>query len=110
LYVARGLSADLADQVAVQLMAKDALAAHARDELGISEMTRARPLQAALASAAAFAAGALPPVVLASLLPLTTISIGVGMSTLVLLAGLGALAARLGGAAVLRGMLRVTFW
>jgi VIT1/CCC1 family predicted Fe2+/Mn2+ transporter len=110
IYVSRGLSADLADQVAVQLMAKDALGAHARDELGISEITRARPLQAALASAAAFAAGALTPVLLVLLLPLAAIGAGVGVCTVVLLSGLGALAARLGGAPMLRGMLRVTFW
>ncbi len=110
IYVARGIAPELADQVAVQLMAHDALGAHARDELGISDVTRARPLQAALASAAAFASGALPPVALVWLLPLSSISLGVAASTLILLAALGALAARLGGAPVLRGTLRVTFW
>jgi VIT1/CCC1 family predicted Fe2+/Mn2+ transporter len=105
IYVERGLSPDLADQVAVQLMAKDALAAHARDELGISEMTRARPLQAALASAAAFAAGALPPV-----LPLSVLSPAIVVVSLALLAVLGAMAARLGGAPLARGALRVAFW
>lgn len=110
IYVTRGLTPELADQVAVQLMAHDALGAHARDELGMSEFTRARPLQAALASAAAFASGAILPVALAALLPLTGITTGVGGSTLVLLAGLGALAARLGGAPMMRGSLRVTFW
>lgn len=110
IYVNRGLTPELADQVAVQLMAHDALGAHARDELGMSEFTRARPLQAALASAAAFASGAILPVALAALLPLAGITTGVGASTLVLLAGLGALAARLGGAPMMRGSLRVTFW
>jgi VIT1/CCC1 family predicted Fe2+/Mn2+ transporter len=110
IYVGRGLTPELADQVAVQLMAHDALGAHARDELGLSELTRARPLQAALASAAAFASGALPPVVLAWLLPLSWLTAGVGAASLVLLACLGALAARLGGAPVGRGVARVTFW
>jgi len=110
IYVGRGLTPELADQVAVQLMAHDALGAHARDELGLSELTRARPLQAALASAAAFASGALPPVALAWLLPLAWLTAGVGAASLALLACLGALAARLGGAPVGRGVARVTFW
>jgi vacuolar iron transporter family protein len=110
IYVGRGLTPELADQVAVQLMAHDALGAHARDELGLSELTRARPLQAALASAAAFASGALPPVALAWFLPLSWLTVGVGAASLVLLACLGALAARLGGAPVGRGVARVTFW
>ncbi|HEX6031231.1 MAG TPA: VIT family protein [Tepidiformaceae bacterium] len=110
IYVARGLSPELADQVAGELMAKDALAAHARDELGITDMTRARPLQAALASAASFAAGALPPVLLGAAVPLSTLTVAVGAVSLVLLVMLGALAASLGGAPLARGALRVAFW
>lgn len=110
IYVERGLSPDLAEQVAVQLMAKDALAAHARDELGISEMTRARPLQAALASAAAFATGALPPVLLGWAVPLSVLTPTIVLVSLALLAALGAMAARLGGAPLARGALRVAFW
>lgn len=110
LYVTRGLSRELAMQVADQLMAHDALGAHARDELGIQETTRARPIQAAVASAASFAVGAAPPVALAALLPagvLTPVVVGV---TLVLLLMLGGVAARLGGAPCARGALRVAFW
>ena len=110
IYVARGVAPELADEVAGQLMAKDALLAHARDELGLSDLTRARPLQAALASAAAFAAGALPPLALAWFAPLPWVTRTVGSSSLVLLAFLGALAARLGGAPLGRGALRVAFW
>ena len=110
LYVARGLSHDLAIQVADQLMARDALGAHARDELGIHEATRARPIQAALASAASFATGAAPPALLAAFLPagiLTTVVVAV---TLGLLLVLGSIAARVGGAPLLRGAVRVAFW
>jgi VIT1/CCC1 family predicted Fe2+/Mn2+ transporter len=110
IYEARGLTPELADQVARQLMTHDALGAHARDELGMSEITRARPLQAALASAAAFAAGAAPPVLQVLFLPLAHLSWFVVASTLLLLAVLGAVAARLGGAPLLRGTIRVTFW
>lgn len=110
IYEARGLSPALASQVATALMAHDALAAHARDELGITETTRARPLQAAFTSAAAFALGAALPVVVTVLVPVTRVSAVVGASTLVLLAGLGAIAARLGAAPVVRGAARVTFW
>ncbi|HZF08109.1 MAG TPA: VIT1/CCC1 transporter family protein [Thermoanaerobaculia bacterium] len=110
IYEARGLTPKLADEVARQLMAHDALGAHARDELGMSEITRARPLQAALASAAAFAAGAAPPVLLVVLLPLAHLNAFVVASSLLLLAVLGAVAARLGGAPLLRGAARVTFW
>lgn len=110
IYLARGLTPELAAQVATQLTAHDALGAHARDELGMSEITRARPLQAALASAAAFAVGALPPVLLAWLAPLPSLTTVVGASSLALLAALGALAAQLGGARLWRGMVRVTFW
>lgn len=110
IYVARGLTQDLAGQVADQLMARDALAAHAHDELGLSEITRARPLQAALSSAAAFAAGAAPPLLLVILLPLTSLTASVMGVSLFLLVVLGALAARLGGAPIGRGALRVAFW
>ena len=110
IYVARGLTEDLAGQVADQLMAKDALAAHAHDELGLSELTRARPLQAALSSAAAFAAGAAPPLALVILLPLASLTASVMGVSLFLLVVLGALAARLGGAPIGRGALRVAFW
>ena len=110
IYVARGLKPELARQVAEQLMSHDALAAHARDELGLSEITRARPLQAALASAAAFASGALPPVFLTWVVPVPRLSIVIAACTLVLLAFLGGLAARLGGAPLWRGTFRVSFW
>jgi len=110
IYVARGLTPELAAQVADQLTAHDALGAHARDELGMSEMTRARPIQAALASAAAFAVGASPPLVLVLLLPLGILAPAVVGSSLALLVLLGALAARLGGAPRVRGAIRVAFW
>lgn len=110
LYVGRGLTPSLADQVATQLMTHDALGAHARDELGLSESTRARPLQAALASAVAFAIGALPPVVAVLILPPATMAYGVVGLSLVLLTVLGAMAARLGGASTLAGAARVVFW
>jgi VIT1/CCC1 family predicted Fe2+/Mn2+ transporter len=110
IYVARGLTPALAEQVAVQLMAKDALGAHARDELGLYEATAARPLQAALTSAVTFAAGALLPVVIVAVAPRGLASAAVTGSTLVLLAVLGALAARIGGAALWRGAGRVAFW
>jgi VIT1/CCC1 family predicted Fe2+/Mn2+ transporter len=110
IYVGRGLTPRLAEQVADQLTAHDPLAAHARDELGILETTRARPLQAALASAAAFTFGASLPLVLAATAPdgiLSPIVIG---SSLVLLACLGGAAAGLGGAPVWKGAARVTLW
>jgi VIT1/CCC1 family predicted Fe2+/Mn2+ transporter len=110
IYVARGLTPALAEQVAAQLMAKDALGAHARDELGLYEATAARPLQAALTSAGTFAAGALLPVVIVAVAPRGLASAAVTGSTLVLLAVLGALAARIGGAALWRGAVRVAFW
>ncbi len=110
IYVGRGLSPDLALQVADQLTAHDALGAHARDELGIHEATRARPFQAAVASAAAFAAGAAPPALLAAVVPVEFLTPGVVAVTLALLLVLGAVAARLGGAAIVRGALRVAFW
>ena len=110
IYEKRGLTRELAAQVAAQMTAHDALAAHARDELGLIESTRARPLQAALSSAAAFAVGAAPPLlsaVLASGPSLVPVVLAV---SLVLLAVLGAAAARLGGAPLVRGAARVTFW
>jgi VIT1/CCC1 family predicted Fe2+/Mn2+ transporter len=110
IYRTRGLTPELADQVAVQLMAHDALGAHARDELGMSDMTRARPLQAAMASAAAFAAGATPPVLLVWLLPFAHLQPIVVGSSLALLVVLGSVAAHLGGAPLWRGAVRVTFW
>ena len=110
IYVGRGLTPELAAQVADQLMAHDALGAHARDELGMSDLTRARPLQAARASAGAFTVGAAPPVIVVLLLPLSVLTPIVAASTLVLLAVLGAIAARLGRAPLLAGAARVTFW
>ena len=110
IYVARGLDPDLAVRVAQQLMGRDALAAHARDELGIHDKTRARPVQAALASAAAFAVGAAPPAILAALLSARGLVVPIVVVTLLLLLVLGGLAARLGGAPVARGARRVAFW
>ena len=110
IYQGRGLSQDLAIQVADQLMAHDALGAHARDELGLHEVTRARPTQAALASAVSFAVGAAAPAILVALLPVRDMTLSVVGVTLGLLLVLGGLAARLGGASVLRGALRVAFW
>jgi vacuolar iron transporter family protein len=110
IYVARGLQPSLAKQVAEQLMVHDALGAHARDELGISETFHARPIQAALASAASFAAGAAMPLVVATLASGTSLLPWVAGTSLAFLALLGALAARAGGAAVLMGAARVTFW
>lgn len=110
IYVDRGLTPLLAAQVAEQLMAKDALAAHARDELGHSDATAARPLQAALASAVTFAVGALLPVIVSAVVPQALLTRLVTASALVLLAVLGAVAARVGGAVMWRGALRVTFW
>ncbi|HET7188293.1 MAG TPA: VIT family protein [Gemmatimonadaceae bacterium] len=110
IYVNRGLSPALASEVATQLMAKDALGAHARDELGHFEATSARPLQAAIASALTFAAGAILPVLVAALASPQSVGLLVTGSALVLLAVLGAVAARVGGAPMLRGAVRVTFW
>ncbi len=110
LYVGRGVSPDLANQVAEQLMAKDALAAHARDELGISESTTARPLQAALASAASFAVGAALPLIAVLLSPRNVLSEAVAISSLLFLAALGAVGAKAGGASTPRAIVRVTFW
>jgi len=110
IYVGRGLEPDLARQVALQLTAKDALAAHARDELGISDFARARPVQAAIASAASFAAGAALPLLVVIASPLSMASPLVAAFALVFLAALGALAARVGGAMVTRPVIRVVFW
>lgn len=110
IYRDRGLSPELALQVADQLTAHDALAAHARDELGIHQLTRARPIQAALASAASFAIGAAPPALLAAVLPAGALPTSVVAVTLGLLLVLGGVAARLGGASLTRGALRVAFW
>ena len=110
IYVARGLDPALAKQVAQQLMVHDAIGAHARDELGISEALRARPIQAALASAGSFAVGAFMPLLVTTVAsPARVIPLVAGTS-LVFLALLGGLAARAGGAGVLVGALRVTFW
>jgi len=110
IYVKRGLTPELAAQVARQLTDHDALGAHVRDELGMSESTRARPIQAALSSAAAFAIGAAPPVLLAAAVVTSRLTPVVMAVTLVLLIALGAAAARLGGAPMARGALRVGFW
>jgi VIT1/CCC1 family predicted Fe2+/Mn2+ transporter len=110
IYVARGLEPELAKQVADQLMAHDALGAHARDELGIHDMQRARPVQAAIASAATFVVGAALPVVIASITPAGALAPVVTVSSLVFLASLGGVAARAGGAPALVGAMRVTFW
>ena len=110
IYVARGLPDALATEVADHLMAHDALGAHARDELGITENSRARPFQAALASAAAFTAGAFPPLLSALVVPRASLIPAITGSSLILLSILGASAARLGGAPMLKGAARVTFW
>lgn len=110
IYVARGLEPALAKQVADQLMAHDALGAHTRDELGITQAIRARPIQAALASAASFAVGAALPLVVAFLAPEAGLISLVSGASLVFLAVLGGVAARAGGARMAVGALRVTFW
>ena len=110
IYVKRGLDAELASQVATQLMAKDALGAHARDELGISDTLSARPVQAALASAGTFSVGAAMPLLLVLLVPASSLVWVVSGSSLFFLALLGALAARAGGSPVWRAAARVTFW
>jgi vacuolar iron transporter family protein len=109
-YVARGVEAGLARKVALQLMAKDALGAHARDELGISETTTARPVQAALASAATFTVGAAAPLVLVVISPSRLLLPVVAVGSLLFLALLGMIGAKAGGAGVLRPTIRVTFW
>jgi len=110
IYVKRGLDEKLANDVATQLMAKDALTAHARDELGITEELAARPVQAAFASAATFTVGAAMPLLLVLVLPKAYLVWGVSGASLVFLAALGAIAARAGGSPVWRATARVTFW
>jgi vacuolar iron transporter family protein len=110
IYMQRGLERELALKVAQQLSEHDALAAHARDELGITKQLRARPVQAAIASAASFSAGAIVPVLVAYLSPVSFLAAGVTIASVVLLAISGALGARAGGAALLRPTLRVTAW
>ena len=110
IYVRRGLDRELAHQVAVQLTAHDALGSHARDELGITETLRARPLQAALASAGAFALGALLPMVAVVLAPVARVQAVAIATTVVALSLSGALAARIGGASPWRGAARVASW
>ena len=110
IYVSRGLDAALAAQVADQLMARDAIGAHARDELGFSDATSARPIQAALASAVSFAAGAAMPILVTAIVPVTARIVAVALTSLAFLAVLGVLAARTGGAPLLPSVLRVTFW
>ncbi|MBI5922544.1 MAG: VIT family protein [Betaproteobacteria bacterium] len=110
IYIGRGLDAELASAVATQLMAHDALGAHARDELGISAAFTARPVQAALASASAFTFGAALPLLIVLLTPISSLSLAVSGSSLLFLALLGYLAARAGGAAPSTSIVRMTFW
>lgn len=110
IYVHRGLDVTLAKQVAEKLMSHDALAAHAREELGISEITTARPLQAALASAASFSAGAILPLLVAVIVTGPWAIPAIALSALLSLAILGGVAAKAGGAPILPGMVRITFW
>ena len=110
IYVKRGLDPALATQVAEQLMMHDAIGAHTRDELGISDMTAARPVQAALASAAAFSVGAAPPLLIALATPTGIETVTVAIGSLAFLIVLGALGARAGGAKMMKAAIRVTFW
>jgi VIT1/CCC1 family predicted Fe2+/Mn2+ transporter len=110
LYVARGVEPDVARVVARQLMARDALGAHARDELGISEITTARPIQAALTSALTFSGGAALPLVAAMAVPANMIVVTVSVASLLFLALLGGVGARAGGAPIVKAVARVTFW
>lgn len=110
IYVGRGLTPDLAHQVALQLTAYDALGAHARDELGINKIMTAQPIQAALASAASFALGAALPLLVILLMPASTLVLSVAMMSLGFLALLGGLAAKVGGANMWLGTARVAFW
>lgn len=110
IYVNRGLDHSLARQVAEQLTARDALGAHARDELGITEEQAPRPFQAAFSSAASFTVGAALPLAVVLLFPVAKLVPAISIASLVILALLGAVAARVGGANVLKGALRVTFW
>ncbi|WP_440959805.1 VIT family protein [Oceanicaulis sp. LC35] len=110
IYMERGLEEGLAFQVADQLMAKDALGAHAREELGISEITTARPIQAAFTSAATFAVGAALPLLMVFLMPVELLAVGVSVASLLFLALLGGIGARVGGANIYKAAARVTFW
>jgi VIT1/CCC1 family predicted Fe2+/Mn2+ transporter len=110
IYVQRGLQPSLAEQVAVQLMAHDALGAHARDELGLSAVHRARPLQAAAASAMSFSAGAVLPLVVVLIGPASALAVTIAGSSLLFLGILGALAARAGGAPMMAATLRIMLW
>eukprot|EP01037_Dinobryon_pediforme_P004305 gene4305-4355_t len=110
IYVSRGLEPALADRVATQLMAHDALGAHARDELGLTEELRARPIQAALSSAASFAGGAALPLIVAALAPQGVLMEAVAVASLISLAVLGAASASVGGARLLPSVVRVVFW
>lgn len=110
IYIGRGLDKELATQVATQLMSHDALGAHARDELGITEMMTAKPIQAAMASAATFASGAALPLLVVWLAPAAGLMWSVSIASLVFLVALGALAARTGGAGMASGALRMGFW
>lgn len=110
IYVGRGLDPALATEVARQLMSRDALGAHARDELGLTDSLRARPVQAALSSAASFAAGAAMPLLMSVFVPVADLMPAVGGSSLVFLVVLGALAARVGGAPLVPAALRVVLW
>jgi VIT1/CCC1 family predicted Fe2+/Mn2+ transporter len=110
IYIARGLTPDLAQQVAVQFTAHDALGAHARDELGINEIMNARPVQAAFASASTFAVGAALPLLVAYFATAANTVVYVGIMSLIFLAALGGLAAKAGGANIWKGTARVAFW
>ncbi|CAI1993013.1 VIT family [Serratia quinivorans] len=110
IYVHRGLDVALAKQVAEKLMSHDALAAHAREELGISEITTARPLQAALTSAASFSTGAILPLLVAAIVPAQWAIPTIAFSALISLAILGGIAAKAGGAPIGPGIIRITFW
>jgi VIT1/CCC1 family predicted Fe2+/Mn2+ transporter len=110
IYMKRGLDAELADQVAKALMDKDPLQAHARDELGLSEETKANPIQAAIASALSFASGAAPPLAVAAVAPEKFVAVSIATISLIVLAVLGASGARAGGAPMLAAVLRVMFW
>jgi VIT1/CCC1 family predicted Fe2+/Mn2+ transporter len=110
IYTNRGIDSELAIQVAEQLMAHDALGAHARDELGISEILTARPIQAALSSAGTFAIGAAMPLLAVLLFPTKMLITAVSMTSLLCLALLGIISAKIGGSPILRATLRVTFW
>lgn len=110
IYVRRGVDVVLARQVADQMMARDALAAHAQDELGISEITSAKPIQAALTSAATFAVGAAMPLAMVMVSPASMLVATVSVASLAFLALLGAIGAKAGGANIVRATVRVTFW